>query len=261
MEVGNLGALTQSTQYSVSTATNTTLQVEEALGDKTSPQVVEQEVCYVLTNLGSDRIWILECASLIGNIALDNTNDTVCIHLDVRLANTIACLADIDGLAEGMILNLVNIMNTLAVGTVESIQPDDDTVLSPTTGCGAEPARGSRIDAALVAYLLDGTSLDDSPINITQVTLTDLGSHVREVEVGIMQLVKINVLTEIRVGGIRGTEVYGLCIGQCAVATLTCAGTCEDANLEGTAGCMLCLCLLCYLGRSTLRNTSRRKTT
>ena len=106
-----------------------------------------------------------------------------------------------------------------------------------------------------------GTSLNDSPIHGTQVTLAYLGGHIGEVEVAVVQFVVINVLTEVRVRGVRCTEVDGLGVAQRSVTALARRGTREDTNLERTSGSMFGLCLLSNLCGCTLGSTGRCETT
>ena len=67
------------------------------------------------------------------------------------------------------------------------------------------------------------------------------------------------MLAEIGIGGVGRTEINGLGIGQCTVATLACAGTGEDANLEGSSCCVFCLGLFGNGSRDALGHTRRCK--
>ena len=73
----------------------------------------------------------------------------------------------------------------------------------------------------------------------------------------VVDLVHVHTLAEVGIRGVGSAEVDGLCIGQCAVATLTSAGTRDDADLEGAAGFVLGFCLLGNFCRSALRGACR----
>ena len=153
-------------------------------------------------------------------------------------------------------------MDALAVGTVECIELYDDALGGESAYRGTDAACCSQVDVRLAAHFLDGTSLDDGPVHLPEVALANLRSHVREVQVGIVQVrIAVDVLAEVGVGGVGRTEIDGIDVGELAVAALARAGTGEDTDLEGAACSMLCLCLLRNFGRSTLGNACRRKTT
>ena len=103
-------------------------------------------------------------------------------------------------------------------------------------------------------------SLDNSPVDIAEVTLANLGGHVREVEIGVANLIQVYVLAEVGVGGVRCTQTESLFVGEYAVSALTCAGTGEDVHLEGASCLVLYVSLLGYFSRYTFRYTSRRET-
>ena len=69
------------------------------------------------------------------------------------------------------------------------------------------------------------------------------------------------MLAEITVCCIGRTEADGMLVAQLTVATLACAGTCEDVNLERTSGSMFRFRFLCNLSRYALWRTCWSKTT
>ena len=261
VEVGHLGALAQCAKDGVGTATHTALQVQETLGDKTLAHVVQQEVGNVLANLVGDGVGILETASLVGDVALYDTYDAVGVNLDVGLADAVVSLCNHDGLAEGMVLYLVNVVYALALGRVESVQFHDDATLGQTAHRGADTTGGGQVDMGLGTYLLDGACLDDTPIQFAKIALAYLCGQIAQVQVVVVDLVHVHTLAEVRICGVGCAEVDGLCICQSAVATLSGAGACDDADLEGTAGSMLGFGLLRYFCWSALGGTCRSKST
>ena len=119
IEIRHLAALSQSTQYSIRSASYTRLQVQERTRNQTAPEVVQQEISNILANLAGHGVRILESTGLIRNVTLDYTHYTVRIHLDIRLAYTVTRLRYHYRLAVWMVLDLIYVMDTLALGTVE----------------------------------------------------------------------------------------------------------------------------------------------
>lgn len=121
IEIGDFGTFSQSTQHRVSTATHATLQIQEGRGNQATAHIVQKEVSHILTDLIRDGVRILERTGLIGYVTLDNTHNAACVHLDIGFADAVVSLQDRDGLAERMVLNLINIMQSLTFGAVESV--------------------------------------------------------------------------------------------------------------------------------------------
>ena len=146
-----------------------------------------------------------------------------------------------------MVLNFIYVVHSHALGAVECVQFNDDTVLGQAANGGADTAGSGQIDVALAAHLLNGAGLNDGPVNLSQIALTELGGQVGEVEVAVCHLVLVHAFAEVGICGVGSTEVDCLCVGKHSVATLACAGAREDTDLEGTAGCVLGFGLLCNL--------------
>ena len=144
---------------------------------------------------------------------------------------------------------------------MESVEFDNDAFGGKTTNGRADAACSGQIDVCLVANLLYSTSLDDCPIDLSEITLTNLGCHIGEVQVRIVECILIDVLAKIRIGGVGRTEVNGTGIREVAIATLTCAGSCENTNFEGASGSMFSFCSLGNLCRCTFGNACGRKAT
>ena len=259
VEVGDFRALAQCAKDGIGTTTHTALQVQETLGDKPLAHVVQQEVGNVLANLVGDGVSILETASLVGDVTLYDTYDTVGINLNVGLADAVGSLCYHDGFAEGMVLNLVNVVYALALGRVESVQFHDDTTLGQTAHRGADTTGGGQVDVGLGTNLLYCTCLDDTPVQLAKIALAHLCGQIAQVEVVVVDFVHVHTLAEVSICGVGCAEVDGLCICQSAVATLSGAGACDDADLEGTAGGMLGFGLLRYFCGSALGGTCGSK--
>ena len=62
--------------------------------------------------------------------------------------------------------------------------------------------------------------------------MADLSGHIGKVEVGIRNLIIVDMRTEVFVRGVRGAEFNGMSVGQHAVATLSrgCSG--KDVDLK-----------------------------
>ena len=148
-------------------------------------------------------------------------------------------------------------METLALGAMEGVYFYEDAALSETASCGANTSGSGEEDVCLGAVNFNVASFDDGPVDVAEVALANLCGHVGEVEIGVANLVEVDVLAEVGVGGVGSTEAQGLFVGEYAVAALTCAGTGEDVDLEGPTGFVFDVCFLSYFGGDALRYAGR----
>ena len=138
-----------------------------------------------------------------------------------------------------MILDFIDIVQTLALRAVEGIELDEDAALGHAADGGADAPGSGEVDVRLLSVDLHVAGLDDAPVRAWQVALTHLRGHVAEVEVGVSNLVQIHVLAEVGIRGIGSSQTDGLLVGQHAVAALPGAGSGEDVDLEGSSGLVL----------------------
>ena len=154
-----------------------------------------------------------------------------------------------------MVFYFVHIVDTHALFAVEGIDFDDDAFACQTADGGTDTSCGRQVNTSLTACLFDFASFDDGPVYLSEITLADLSGHVGKVEVGIRNLIIVDMRAEVFVRGVRGTEFDGLGIGQHAVATLSsrCAG--KDVDFKLFAFSMFFLCFSGYLCRYAFRHT------
>ncbi len=249
-------------QHGVCSAAHAALQVEEGGRNESCTHVGKQEVRHVLSYLVGDGVGILEGTRLVGHVALYDAHDALCVYFHIGLAYAVARLEDGHGRAEWMILQLIDVVQSLALGAVEGVELYDDALGGETADGGADAAGSGEVDVCLGAHLFDGACLDDRPVHLAQITLAYLRRHVGEVEVAVVEIgVAVDVLAEVGIGGVGRAEVDGVSVGEHAVAALSGACTCEDAHLEGFARSMFCLCLLGKFGGSAFGGTCRREAT
>ena len=118
-----------------------------------------------------------------------------------------------NSLAVGGIQWLIDVVDELGIGIMERVQLQDD-LLSQTGSRGRDTAGSSQVDMIVVAYLLNVTNLKDSPVYIAVETIAQLLCHVAQVQVVVGNLAQVDVLAEVRIGGIGGTILDSLCICQ-----------------------------------------------
>ena len=249
------------TKDSVSGRTYTTLQGQEGRGDDTTMHVLYEELCHIVTDLVGDRIAVFEGASLIRDVTLNNTCQLAGRELDIGLTDTVTHMLDRNSLAVRRIQWLIYVVDKLGVRIVEAVQLQDNTLLCQTYNSWRDTTGSCQITTDLVAYLLDVTHLDDSPIHITQETIAQLLRHLREMNVIVSNLTLVHVLTIVGVGGVRSTILDSLLIRQYTISTLTGRSTSENTYLEGTTCCMLSRSNLCQLTCYSFCSTCRSKAT
>ena len=246
VEVGYFRALSECAEHCVCSAAYAALQIEETFWYESFLEVEQEEVGYVLTYLCCDGVGVFEGACFVGDVAFDYADDAVGIYFDVGFADAVACLGYHDGLAEGVVFYFVDVVYAFAVRAVECVEFHDDAFCGEAAYGWADTACGCEIYVCFVAYLFDGACFDDGPVYFSYVALAYLCGHVGEVVVEVVEAIAVDVLAEVRVCGVGGTEVDGVGIGEFAVATLSSAGTGEDADFERSSCCVFCLCLSGY---------------
>ena len=223
--------LTQSTQDCIGSRTYTTLQRKELLWNTTFMHLLYEELCCKESNLISNRVAILEGTSLIRNVALYNSNNFVLWNAYVWLTDTVANMLDGYSLAVRRIQWLVYVVNELGVWIVERVQLQDN-LLCQTGSCRRDTTGSSKINMIVVANLFDVTHLEDSPVNIAIETITQLLSHMTQVQVIIRNLAHVYMLTEIGIGCVRSTVLNSLSVSQITISTLSCRCTRKNTYLK-----------------------------
>ena len=142
---------------------------------------------------------------------------------------------------------------------MEGIQFDENAFAGKPTHRGANAAGSREINVCLVAYQLHFAGLDDGPVHMPQIALTDLGGHVGKVEVGVRNLVVVDVCAEVFVRRVRRTELDGMHVGQHTVAALSCGSSRQDVDFELPSYGMFRFCLFGDFRRYALRYTGRRE--
>ena len=259
VEVRHVRAFSQCAQHGVGTAAHAALQVEEGGRNLAVLQVFQQERGHVVADLRGDGVWVFEGAGFVGDVAFDDSLDAVGIHFHVGFAYPVVGLRDHDGGAIGVVFYLIYVMDAHAFLAVEGIQLDEDAFPGKPAHGGADAAGCREINVCLVAYQLHFAGLDDGPVHMPQVALADLGSHVGQVEVGIGNLVVIDVCAEVFVRRVGCAEFDGMHVGQHAVAALSCGSSRQDVDFELSSCGMFCFCLFGDFRRYALRYTGRRE--
>ena len=207
-----------------------------------------------------DGVGGFECTCLVGDVAFDDAFDAVGVHFHIGFTDAVARLHDHDGRAIGMVFYFVYVMDAHALFAVESVDFDDDAFACQTADGGADTSCGRQVNTCLTACLFDFARLDDGPVYLSEITLADLSGHVGKVEVGIRNLIIVDMRTEVFVRGVRGAEFNGMSVGQHAVATLSCGCSGKDVDLKFFALRVFFLGFSGYLCRYAFRYASRCET-
>ena len=128
-------------------------------------------------------------------------------------------------------------------------------MLCQTSSCWRDTTSGSQIYMIVITNLFYITNLKDSPVQIAIETIAQLLCHVTQMQVVVWDLTHVDMLTEIRVCGVRSTIEDSLGISQVAICALSCRSTSEDCYLELTTSLVLsngdlCQFLCCCLGHT-----------
>ena len=169
-----------------------------------------------MTNLLCDRVTIFEGASLVRYVTFYHAYHLVLRNRHVRYTDAVAHLLNHDGLAIRWVEGFIYVVNILCVGIVEAVQLQND-VLSQSGSSRRDAASSCQIYMIVVAYLLDVTHFEDSPIYISIESIAQLLCHVAQVQVVVRNLSKVYVFTEVWVSSIRRTIFDSLSVGQVAI--------------------------------------------
>jgi hypothetical protein len=77
-------------------------------------------------------------------------------------------------------------------------------------------------DMIVVTHLFNVAHLKDSPVNISIEAIAKLLCHMTQVQVVIGDFTQVDMLAEIRIGGVGSTIKDSLGIGQVAISALSC---------------------------------------
>ena len=115
----------------------------------------------------------------------------------------------------------------------------ENHVLCETSSSRTDATGRGEISLACCLALFEVAHLKDSPINLSHESVSQLLSHLREVDVVVGNLTHVHMLAEIRVGSVGSTIAYSLCVGEVTVGALSCRSTSEDAYLKFATSLML----------------------
>ena len=228
----------KSKEYGVGCSAHTALEREEARRYDASFLLVHEEVGHILANLVCHRVSVLEWACLIRNVALHNTYNLLRIDLKVSGANAVCHFLYHYRLAHWWVQWLIHIVNAYRFGWVESIELNDDALLCHASHSGSYASGSCEI---YLAVILNGTRLNDSPVNLSEETIAEVLCHHAKMYVIVSNLASIDMLAEGCVGSIWSAVADSLLIREDAIARLACGSACEDANLVRVSCFMLCM--------------------
>ena len=213
--------LTQSTQNGVSSRTYATLQRKELLRNTSLMHFLHQKLCCKETDFICNWVAIFKGTSLIRDVALYHTNNLIFWNAYVWFTDTVANMLDGYSLAIRRIQWLVYVVNKFGVWIVERVKLQYD-LLCQTSSCRRYTTGSSKINMIVVTHLFDVANLENSPINIAIETITQLLSHMTQVQVVIRNLAHVYMLTEVGIGCIRSAILDSLSISQITISTLSC---------------------------------------
>ena len=220
IEIRHMLILTQSTKNSISSRTNSTLQWEELLRDTSLMHLLYKELGSKESYLLCNWVAILKGTCLVWNITFNYAYHLVFRNAYVWLTNTVAYVFNRNSLAIRRVQWFIYIVNEFGVSVVERVKLQDN-FLGKTSCSWRNTTSSSKIHMIVVTNLLNVANLKNCPIYISVETITQLLSHMTQVQVVIWNLAHINVLTEIRIGCIRCTIFNSLSISQVTISALS----------------------------------------
>ena len=179
------------------------------------------------------------CARLILRVATDDALDARLFNLDIRFANAVGNAVDAHRAAVPGVFNLVNIVKTDEAGGVPHVPLDKHALLRQTAYCRRDtyPRRG--VNANFTANLLHVNCLDNAPGDGTRHALTQVGSVVREVEVGIAHLARVERTAQVGVYTKGHAAVDSVRQGEFTIAARADRSTRNDVYLKRATRFML----------------------
>ena len=129
-------------------------------------------------------------------------------------------------------------MQILGVWAMELVVLENN-MLCESSGSRTDTTSRGEVCLAGCFTLFEVAHLKDSPVNLTHESVSQLLSHLREVDVVVCDLTHVHMLAEVGVGGVGSAITDSLCVGEVTIGTLSCRGTSEDTYLKFSTCLML----------------------
>ena len=250
--------LTQCTEDGVGCRAHSTLQWQEFLWNTTFVHLLHKELSCEVSYLVCNGVAVGESTSLIRNVAFNHTHQFLFGYRHIRNTNSVAYMLNWNCLAVRRVKWLINIMNKLGIGIVESVQLKNN--LFGQTGCSRRNTTSScQVGTILCWCLLNIAHFKDCPVNFTIESIAQFLCHVAQMKVIVRNFSLINMLAEIGIRGIRSAILQSLCISQISIGTLSGRCSSKYSHLELTSCFMLFHGNLCKFFCYSLSHTSRCK--
>ena len=228
--------MAQGGQYGVGRSAHPALQRQERLRYDAPLHVLHQECGHVVAYLRGHGVFALEGPCLVGDVALHHSHNIPGVNLDIRLAYPVAHLRQRYRLAQGRVLQLIDVVQVLGAHAVERVMLQDDVLCQPGRRRTDAPGRG-EVGLAGVCPLLHVAHFEYGPVHLTHEPVAQLLRHLAQVNVVVGNLSRVNMAAEVGVGGVGRTVAYGHGVRQVAVGAMTasCSATAIFASSFVTA--------------------------
>ena len=247
LNVFKLG-LQQACHHSVRDITHAGLHDELVILQASSRNLALEELDEVSGDLLGNLIRSLKWRVAVRSVGLNDCDDLFGRQLNVRGTNAVINLGDRDWLAVRQLLDLVNVVHALEVLGLPGVYLENNLVCSLDVFQVIAHCR-RRDD---VAVFQDADNLDDCDLEVTVEALFNLLARVGQVDVLVKNLTGVCLVTQNRIGVVRGAEAQSVCLRQNTVTVRSGGSTGEEIDLEFFASCVCSLSLFSDGGRQRL---------